>query len=234
MSDPVAAFFGLSQGSAHLEEALTHPSYANEVRAGAHYQRLEFLGDAVLGLCTSELLCARFPDADEGELTRMRAKLVNAQALAEWAREHGLAAHVRLGRGAEAHGLRESTSVLCDVVEALIGAAYLDLGLEAARATCSRIVGGRLSQFDGGAARDAKSALQERIQKDGGAPPVYEVVKQEGPAHNPWFVVRVRVGTEALGEGGGKSKRAAERAAAREALARQGSDNGSVGGDDAT
>src|SRR5450432_3016424 len=135
MTDRLAELLGLPADAPHLEEALTHPSFANEQRSTRHNQRLEFLGDSVLGFCVSELLCARFPEADEGTLTRMRAQLVNAEALAAWARKEQLADVLRLGRGAGAAGLRDSTNVLADAVEALIAAVYLDLGLEAARAS---------------------------------------------------------------------------------------------------
>ena len=119
----IAALASLSPDSAALEQALTHPSLANERRGVAHNQRLEFLGDAVLGLCASEELYRAFPDADEGALTRLRAHLVNAEALAAWGRAVGLTSVLRVGRGAAGGGLRESTNVLADAVEALIAAA---------------------------------------------------------------------------------------------------------------
>src|SRR4051794_11962023 len=119
MRDRIAQLFGVPPDSPLLEVALTHPSYANEVRDVRHYQRLEFLGDAVLGLCATELLYERFPEADEGSWPRMRARLVNADALADWARQTGIGEVIRLGRGAETSGLRDSTNVLSDLVEAL-------------------------------------------------------------------------------------------------------------------
>jgi ribonuclease-3 len=218
MHDRIAELFFLPEDAPHLDEALTHPSYANETKSAEHYQRLEFLGDAVLGLVASELLWERFPRADEGQLTRMRARLVNAESLARWARAHGIADALRLGRGADASGLRESTSVLSDAVEALIAAAYLDGGLTAARRACVRIVEPMVESLREGSRRDAKSELQERVQKRGGPPPVYEVVDSGGPPHEPWFVVRVRIGDQIAGEGRGGSKRAAERGAAEVAL----------------
>jgi ribonuclease-3 len=215
----VAELFGLSLDAPHLREALTHPSFANEAREAGHYQRLEFLGDAVLGLCASEALFERFPDADEGRLTRLRARLVNADALAAWAREQGLSDVVRLGRGAESNGLGTSTNVLCDVVEALLGATYLDSGTEAAWKACHRIIEPIIEAFEPGAGGDPKSTLQERVQKLGRSLPVYEVVDSGGPDHEPWYVVRVSVENVALAEGRGRSKRLAERAAARTAVA---------------
>jgi len=220
MTDHLADLLGLPPDAPHLEEALTHPSFANEQRSTRHNQRLEFLGDSVLGFCVSELLCARFPDADEGALTRMRAQLVNAEALAAWARRAQLAPALKLGRGAGAAGLRDSTNVLADAVEALIAAVYLDLGLEAARASCARIVEGELLALERDGTRDPKSELQERLQSIGGEAPTYELLEAGGPAHERWFKVGVKQGGRQLAEGSGRSKRAAERAAASVALER--------------
>jgi ribonuclease III len=220
MTERITELFGLPADAPHLEEALTHPSFANEQRSAAHNQRLEFLGDSVLGFCVSELLCARFPEADEGVLTRMRAQLVNAEALAGWARKEDLAQGLRLGRGAGAAGLRDSTNVLADAVEALIAAVYLDIGLEAARVVCERIVTDELVLLERDGTRDPKSELQERLQAIGGEAPTYELIETGGPAHQRWFKVGVRQGERRLAEGSGRSKRAAERAAASEALQR--------------
>ncbi|MEP7049420.1 MAG: ribonuclease III [Pseudomonadota bacterium] len=220
MTERIAELFGLSADAPHLDEALTHPSFANEQRTTRHNQRLEFLGDSVLGFCVSELLCARFPDADEGALTRMRAQLVNAEALAAWGRKEALAQDLRLGRGAGAAGLRDSTNVLADAVEALIAAVYLDIGLDAARAVCERIVTDELQAMERDGTRDPKSELQERLQAIGGEAPTYELIETGGPAHQRWFKVSVCQGERRLAEGSGRSKRAAERAAASEALQR--------------
>lgn len=214
----VSERFGLIPESPHLVQALTHPSYANERREASDNQRLEFLGDAVLGFCVSDLIYRRFPDADEGTLTRLRAQLVNAEALADWARDTGVPEALRLGRGAGASGLRQSTNVLADAVEALIAACFLDVSLERARAVCERIVETRLEAFERVGARDPKSELQERLQARGEQPPTYDLMESGGPAHERWFRVRVRAGSELLGEGVGRSKRAAERAAAESAL----------------
>lgn len=218
MSERIGALLGIPAGSPYLAEALIHPSYANENRAPRNNQRLELLGDAVLGLCASELLWTRFPDADEGALTRMRAQLVNAQSLARWARRHRIADDLKLGRGAEANGLGDSTNVLADTVEALIAAAYLAGGLDTARRACALVIEPELAAMENAAARDPKSELQERVQAEGGEPPVYEVIDAVGPAHDLCFTVRVRVGEQPVGEGRGRSKRAAERAAALAAL----------------
>lgn len=214
----LADLFGLASDAPHLVQAITHPSYANERREADDNQRLEFLGDAVLGFCVSELIYHRFPDADEGTLTRLRAQLVNAEALADWARVVGVPEALRLGRGAGGSGLRQSTNVLADAVEALIAASFLDAGLERARQVCEQIVAFRMEAFEAVGARDAKSELQERLQAQGQLPPVYELVDSGGPAHERWFRVRVRIGERVLGEGVGRSKRAAERGAAQAAL----------------
>ncbi|HEX3594243.1 MAG TPA: ribonuclease III [Polyangiaceae bacterium] len=219
MSERIARLLGLSATSPLLEVALTHPSYANEARDARHYQRLEFLGDAVLGLCASDLVFERFPNADEGSLTRMRARLVNADALAAWAREAKIGESLRLGRGAETNKLRDSTNVLADLVEALVAVAYLDSGIDGARHACSVVLEPALAALEADSGRDPKSELQERVQKAGGATPTYEVLESGGSSHNPWFLVGVEVGGTTLGQGRGRSKRLAERAAAAAALA---------------
>lgn len=215
---PVHELLGLPADAPHYALALTHPSYANERGDTDHNQRLEFLGDAVLGFCTSELLFERYPKADEGALTRTRAQLVNAEALAAWARKYGVAREMRLGKGALGAGLGESTNVLADAVEALIAAAFLDGGLTRARSVCERIVDFGLSRHARAGARDPKSDLQERVQATGGRPPKYQVVDSGGPAHERWFEVDVVLGGRAIGRGRGRSKRQAERAAAAAAL----------------
>jgi ribonuclease III len=137
--DRIATLVGLAIDAPRLEEALTHPSFSNERRDLPDNQRLEFLGDAVLGFCVGELLFVREPNANEGVLTRMRAQLVSAEALAQWARQHQVARALRLGRGAEAAGLGDATNVLADAVEALIAAVFLECGLDAARRLCASI-----------------------------------------------------------------------------------------------
>lgn len=218
MRERIARLLGVDDTAPHLEQALTHPSYANERRDAPDNQRLEFLGDAVLGFCTSQLLYERFPEADEGTLTRMRAQLVNAEALAEWARREQIAEVLRLGRGAEAARLRQSTNVLADAVEALIAAAYLDGGAAVARELCARIVEPKLASLQQGSGRDPKSALQELVQSEGGEPPAYRVVDSGGPAHDRWFEVGVSVSSREIARGRGRSKRQAEQAAAALAL----------------
>jgi ribonuclease III len=224
LPEEVAAQLGVRSDLPHLEEALTHPSGANEQRGAARLadnQRLEFLGDAVLGLCVSELLMNRFPLADEGELSLKRASLVNTDALAAWARSVQLGTALHMGRGADAAGERNRSNVLADAVEALVGAIYVDLGLESAREITRAIVAGPLDRFHEmpAAGRDAKSELQERVQARGCGSPVYRVVAAEGPAHERRFTIVVEVSGKVAGTGQGRSKKLAEREAARAALA---------------
>ena len=200
-----------------FDEALTHPSYANESRAPDN-QRLEFLGDAVLGLCVSELLSEAHPDADEGTLTRMRSALVNAEALARWARSEKIGDALALGRGARAGGERDQTNVLADAAEALVAAVYESRGLEAARALVREVVREPLAASDLLSGRDPKSELQERAQARGEPAPSYRVVATRGPHHDRIFEVEVVLG-EVRGRGQGRSKRLAERAAATDAFA---------------
>jgi ribonuclease-3 len=207
----------------HLAEALTHPSFANEQPQAADNQRLEFLGDAVLGLCVSELLMDAFQEVDEGSLTVMRASLVNARALAEAAERLDFADALRLGRGADAAGERHRLNVLADAVEAVLGAVYLDRGLDVARRLAQRIVAHRLEPLvkNGGIERDPKSRLQELVQARGLDTPRYEVSAVAGPPHMRSFTVAVSVPNgeaDVVAEGEGRSKKLAEKAAARAAL----------------
>ena len=202
---------------ARFDEALTHPSFANESSA-LDNQRLEFLGDAVLGLCVSELLARSHPDADEGALTRMRSALVNAEALARWARGEGIGDALALGKGARSGSEREQTNVLADAVEALVASVYEALGLEGARRLVAHVVREPMREAEQLGSRDPKSLLQEEVQARGLAAPTYRVRGMRGPQHDPTFEVEVLVGQDVLGLGEGRSKRVAERAAAIAAL----------------
>ncbi len=204
---------------ARLEEALTHPSYAHETGA-AHNQRLEFLGDAVLGLCTSELLVQSDPDADEGALSRMRSSAVNATALAAWAKKMDLGPALALGRGARAGSEREHTNVLADAVEAVVAAVYESRGLEVARTLVKDIVADALAVARETGGHDPKGVLQEMMQAQSEGTPTYRVLSSLGPSHAPRFTVEVVIGERVLGQGEGPSKKAAERAAAENALLR--------------
>jgi ribonuclease-3 len=205
-----------------LDEALTHASFANEMDV-PNNQRLEFLGDAVLGLCVSEMLVEAHGDADEGMLTRMRSALVNADALAAWARRVSLGPCIALGRGAPLGSEREQTNVLADTAEAVVAAVYEARGLEGARALVHDIAGDLLAKAASLGVRDPKSALQEGVQARGLPPPTYRVVEVRGSPHEQVFVVEVLVNDVAVARGEGRSKRLAERAAATAALEALGS-----------
>ncbi len=215
MNPQVAKLFALGPESAHLREALTHPSYANENPGIPDNQRLEFLGDSILGMFVAELLYELYPEADEGELTRARARLVNTDALAAFARAYSLETAVLLGRGADGDGLRTRTSILADAVEALIAASFLDVGVDAARSACRVVAEYGLQQRRHD---DPKSELQEHVQALGEPAPTYRVIATSGPSHERQFEVMVAVGDNDLCLGSGSSKRAAERAAAARAL----------------
>ena len=200
-----------------LEEAFTHSSYSNETGIPDN-QRLEFLGDSVLGLCVSELLAEAHPDADEGVLTRMRSALVNAEALARWGRSERLGACLTLGRGAQAGLEREQTNVVADAVEALVAAVFASHGLDGARALVRVVVAEPRAEAERLGTLDPKIAYQERIQATGAAAPTYRVAASRGPPHEQIFEVEVMVAGVVRGRGEGRSKRLAERAAAHVAL----------------
>jgi ribonuclease III len=211
---------GLEQPPRHFDEALTHSSYANEHRAQhvLDNQRLEFLGDAVLDLCVSELLLEKLQDADEGVLSRAYGALVNGESLARWARENEVGPALLVGRGAASTGISERTNVLADTVEALVAAIYLDQGLPGARRVASLIVAAGLGDLGELSRRDAKTALQELVQAGGGAAPSYRLLAVEGPDHDRQFLVAVDIAGKTLGEGRGRSKKLAEQAAAAAAI----------------
>jgi ribonuclease-3 len=213
----VATYFELSPTSPLFEQALTHPSFANEQPGVADNQRLEFLGDAVLGLCVSALVFERMPEADEGALTRMRAELVKASSLCTFGVTHGVPAALRFGKGAGEAQLRHNQNVVADAVEALIAAAYLEGGFAQARRCCDKIAEYGLARGAQGAL-DPKSALQELVQALGWPAPSYVVVATDGPSHAPKFRVEVLVAATVLGTGEGRAKRDAERNAAQSAL----------------
>jgi ribonuclease-3 len=200
--------------------ALTHKSFANESADGIEdNQRLEFLGDAVLGLVVAEALMHRLPEAPEGILTQSRAALVNELVLAELAREIDLGEALKLGRGEEMSDGRDRSSTLCDAVEAVLGAVYLDGGFLAARDVVVHWLGERLDEVaDGVDVRDAKGALQERLQADNRAAPVYNIVNEAGPDHAKTFEVEILVDGAVLAKGSGRSKKEAEKDAASRAL----------------
>lgn len=176
------------------------------------------MGDAILDFVVSEELYERFPESDEGKLTRTRAQLVSTGALARFARSHELGAVLRFGKGAAQSNLRQSENVLADAVEALIAASYLETGIESARSVCCAILEFGLGALPQAGARDAKSELQEKVQALGLRAPSYRVTGTHGPAHEAVFEVEVGVDGHRLAEGSGRSKRLAERQAAQRAL----------------
>ncbi|MCU1635639.1 MAG: ribonuclease [Cryobacterium sp.] len=200
-----------------LELALTHRSFAYENGGIPTNERLEFLGDSILGQAVTVMLYRQYPDLEEGDLAKRRASLVSSVALAEIARGIGLGEYLRLGRGETLTGGREKASILADTVEALIGAVYLDAGPDAATAFVLRLVDPLLSDPDRfGVAMDPKTSLQELGARRGAGVPVYTVA-ESGPDHAKVFVATVTVGDLASASGEGTSKKHAEMAAALEA-----------------
>jgi len=207
------------ENPALLDEALTHVSAPKA--DGQSYQRLEFLGDRVLGLAIADLLYRTFPGAPEGELSRRLAELVRRESCAEIAITWDVGPYLKLGAG-EAHaGERRNQTILADVCEAIIGAAFLDGGYEAARGVVERAFQ-PLLEAPRRPLRDPKSALQEWAQGRGLPPPTYSIVEQTGPDHAPKFRVMVKVKGAETEFGLGTSKRIAEQAAARSLLMREG------------
>ena len=212
-----------------IERAVTHRSYAYENGGLPTNERLEFLGDSVLGLVVTEELFRRHPDLPEGQLAKLRAAVVNSRALAEVARGLGVGRFLRLGRGEEASGGRDKSSILADAVEALIGAAYLDLGTEPTRALVLRLFADLL---DGsarlGAGLDWKTSLQELAAGRALGVPEYQV-DESGPDHSKSFHAVAMVGGRAVGEGEGRSKKEAEQRAAERAWTALSEEAGSGG-----
>lgn len=206
-----------------LLRALTHSSYLNEhpELALEDNERLEFLGDAVLDFLSAAWLYNRLPEADEGRLTSLRAALVKTEMLAELATQLGMAEQIRLGKGEGDSGGRGRVNLLADAFEAMIGALYLDQGLEAVRSLVEPLFAATIeyiiaSELD----RDPKSILQEWSQAERRQTPRYHTVSAEGPDHAKLFTVEVYIGGEVVGQGEGPSKQAATQAAAANALER--------------
>lgn len=202
-----------------LERALTHVSTTNK-RADS-FQRLEFLGDRVLGLAVADLLMRSYPDALEGELSRRLALLVRRETCAEIATEWDAARFVRMGRSEAQAGGATKAALLSDVCESIIGAVYLDGGFAPAAALVERAFGLRLSTSER-PLRDAKTTLQEWAQARGLGTPTYQALDRAGPDHAPAFTIAVYIGDRPPAEGRGGSKRVAEQAAAEAFLAREG------------
>ena len=201
-----------------LKQALTHSSYANEqkIRKNGDYERLEFLGDAVLEMISSEFLFKENPEMPEGKLTKLRSSLVCEPALAQCAKEIDLGSYMLLGKGEEATGGRFRESITSDVMEALIGALYLDGGYEVARNFIYKNI---LSDIENRILfYDSKTVLQEIIQTKPNQKLVYELIDEIGPDHNKKFIVEAILNGEKVGFGEGKTKKAAEQKAAYEAI----------------
>ena len=202
-----------------LETALTHTSYANEVLKDGlqSYERLEFLGDSILGFTTADYLISAFPQLHEGELTKLRAELVCESSLAETAKRLGLGEYLRLGRGEESGGGRQRISIIADVVEAVIAAIYLDGGLTAAK----RFIYDHVLvdvKFRVRLNADYKTMLQELVQQKKNQLLSYELLGESGPDHDKQFSVQVLLNGQPVGIGSGTSKKRTEQAAAREAV----------------
>jgi len=203
-----------------LETALTHPSFGGDHHV-PHYQRLEFLGDAVLELAISRYLYFEFPEVDEGKLTRIRAGLVREETLCRAARRLELGKYIRLSVGEDRSGGRDKPSILCDVMEAVLAAVYLDGGFDCAVEVIRRALAEDLRPQMLEDHLDAKSRLQELLQRDGEMP-VYAFISMEGPPHAPRFRYSVQLNGETIGSGSGTSKQNAQQEAARDALKRMG------------
>jgi ribonuclease-3 len=203
-----------------LDLALRHGSFSHERGRDPEksYERLEFLGDAVLSIVVSDDLYRRYPDADEGGLAKQRARIVNEAALASVARRLNLGQYLLLGRGEEKGGGRQRPSLLADAVESVIGAVYIDSGYGVAHHLVTRWLG-ELGDVLQRAGEDFKSQLQERLQRRRQMPR-YRIAQEEGPDHARTFVAIVEAGGKSVGEGRGNSKKEAEQAAAADALAR--------------
>lgn len=201
-----------------LKQAITHTSYTNEqkINKQKHYERLEFLGDAVLELLSSRFLFETYPDKPEGQLTKMRASMVCEPSLAFCARDLELGKFLLLGKGEESSGGRDRDSIVADVMEAVIGAIFLDGGLEKANEYVHRILFSDLENKQ--LFFDSKTNLQEYIQAHPKKDFSYELLEESGPEHDKMFVVGVMMDGKLLGKGAGKTKKAAEQQAAYEAL----------------
>lgn len=208
-----------------LQNALMHSSYANENRARGctSNERLEFLGDSVLGMVTAMRLYRLYPDMPEGKLSRLRAELVCEQSLHAVALELGLGSYIRLGHGEARNGGRERPSILADAVEAIIAAIYLDGGLESAqRFILDQILTG-LAEGQMHHVADYKTDLQERVQRKPGQALEYTLLSESGPDHNKSFTMNVLLNGSEIGRGTGRTKKEAEQSAAKSALERMGS-----------
>ena len=200
-----------------LENALTHSSFANENHSpDGSNERLEFLGDSVLGMVTAEFLYRTHPDLPEGDLTRKRAALVREESLVEVADRLDLGAYLRLGKGEDQGGGRERPSIRADAVEAVLAAVFLDGGLAEAKRIVQRFILDK--EAEKVASQDYKTALQERVQRESGQVLTYRLTGESGPDHAKVFTVAVELNGQSVGEGRGHSKKEAEQLAAKAAM----------------
>ena len=210
------------ENPALLENALTHSSYANEnkSRGETSNERLEFLGDSVLGMVVADHLYRTHPDMPEGELTRTRAALVCEDSLVEVAAQLELGQYLKLGRGEDAGGGRRRPSIQADAVEAVIAAVYLDGGIGSARKLITNFILTNNEREQEGAVRDFKTALQELVQRESGRVLSYRLMGESGPDHAKVFSVEVDLNGQPIGAGEGRSKKEAEQNAAKAAMAK--------------
>ncbi len=203
-----------------LKNALTHSSYANEVRGGVtSNERLEFLGDSVLSIIVSKYIYENYPKMPEGELTRLRASLVCEKALCGFSRQLQLGKYLRLGKGEDKGGGRERDSILADAFEAVLAAIYLDGGMEAARAHALKFIIKELKDCKvEDDFKDYKTTLQEIIQRNPEESVTYILTGESGPDHDKSFTVEVHLNSNVIGKGTGRSKKQAEQMAAKQAL----------------
>jgi len=203
-----------------LETALTHSSYANEHKGMSQdsNERLEFLGDSVLGMTVADHLYSDYPDMTEGGMTRLRAELVCENSLRRVSVEIGLGKHIKLGKGEEHSGGRSRSSILADAVEALIAALYLDGGLAVAGEFITKYILSEIHAIESRRNSDYKTALQELVQQQSGQILSYNILGESGPDHNKRFETEVCLNGEPIGRGVGRTKKVAEQAAAQKAL----------------
>ncbi|WP_109474758.1 ribonuclease III [Ornithinimicrobium cavernae] len=217
LRDYLTEVVGEACDEALLRRAVTHRSYAYENGNVPHNERLEFLGDSVLGLVVTDTLFRRHPDLPEGQLAKLRAAVVNSRALADVARTMGLGEYILLGRGEEATGGRDKASILADTTEAVIGCVYISVGLDAADTFVHHLLDPLMEHTASlGAALDWKTSLQELASTEGPISPSYQIA-EDGPDHDKVFTATAVVDDEVLGTGVGRSKKAAEQKAAEAA-----------------
>ena len=204
------------------EQALTHPSYNGEVNTKHQdYEKLEFMGDAVLGYVTADLVYKNRPEMSEGNLTKLRSVLVSTKPLAAYARKIHLDEYVRIGHSITQTQVKESDKILENVFESLVGAIYLDAGLNNAYRFIRRVLLNDILSYDADNLTDYKTKLQEEIQAEHRDAVQYVTVSQSGPAHDRTFTVQVKYNDIVLGTGSGKSKKKAEEMAAKDALSKR-------------